>query len=332
MALDYYCNITTDLTDAYARIEEYAAMRMRLEGFEAYSGSVYKLENSGHVEKLYEDGTELVEVDSLGEVNGAGKWYYDSSEDVLYVWCSDGADPDTHEMERGFDWTALKTRMRNQAQDEIDAMLDKRFPRPIPQSRGYWTTNKYDIPLVRATAFLTCANIVKMFGNYELAERLRKQVTDPETGGGIIDRYNSGELRFSWETSPDEAGHWDLEPDSGNNGDGFIEVRGLYGGLATEEFWEEGEVPLVEEEVWLVEIDKAGAVGTATFKWSRDNGETWEETEQETDYEWISLAAGIKIRFWDRGGEFALGDKWRIYLHPRRSEDMVHPTIYVFRR
>ena len=83
--------------------------------------------------------------------------------------------------------------------------------------------------------------------------------------------------------------------------------------------------------MWLIEIDTAGATGTATFKWSRDNGTTFQATLQATSYEWITLGAGIKVRFWDRDGEFDDDDIWRAYMKIERREDIVQPSIIVLR-
>jgi len=332
MATPKYCNTTTDLTDSYAQIEEYASTRWPLKDFEVYSagGSIYRTENAGRVEKLYEDGEALTSVSAIASVSAASKYYYDATNDILYVRASDSNDPDTHEMEKGFNWSVMKTRARDKAQDEVDGMLDARFPRPIPQARQYHATDyMYDIGLVKSCALLTCANILSSFGDFEAAAALRLQVNNPENENGLIDKYNKGSMRFSWEVTPDELGHYDIEAASANTGDGFIELYGKYGGS------EDIDDPLVqwdlEDEVWLIEIDTAGATGTATFKWSRDNGTTFQATLQATSYEWIALGAGIKVRFWDRDGEFDDDDIWRAYMKIERREDIVQPSIIVLR-
>lgn len=327
----HYCNTTSDLRDAYAQIEEYASTRFPLKDFEVYSagGSIYNVYNPGHVEKLFEDGVVLTSVSAIASINAASKFYYDSTNDILYVRVSDSADPDTHEMEKGFDWSTLKTTARNDAEDLIDGMLDARFPRPIPEARQYHGSRNFDFALVRATALTTCANILNQYGAFDIAEQLMRQVVDAENNSGIIDRYNDGRLRFSWDITPDELAHWNIEADSGNTGDGFIELAGKYGGS------DDIDDPLqdwdLEDEVWKIEIDGAGACKTATFKWSRDNGVTWEDTTVTTDEEWISLDAGISIRFWDRAGEFDSGDKWVVFMQTERREEQVIPPTIVLR-
>jgi hypothetical protein len=331
MATKKYCNLTTDITDVCRMIEEYAAQRFALKSFSLHSGSIYKSYGTGNPVHVYEDGVILTEVSSIPSIDGASKWYYDDTNDILYIHCSDDGDPDTHEIERGFDWVLTKTRARDNAQDEIDALLDARFPRPLPEARQYHTTNYYDAPLTRATALLVCSNLLDSFGDHERAQLYRNQVTN-DNKTGIIDKYNSGQLRFSWEVTENEfAGH-DIEMDSSNTGDGFIELYGKFGGSGDDNMDSEYVSEYsVEDEVWLIEIDGAGGTGTATFKWSRDDGTTWKATTVETDYEWITLDAGISVRFWDRNGEFDEGDKWRCYMKSEPRIEQFEQPVKVYR-
>ena len=323
-----YCNTTTDLSNAYAKVEEYAATRFLIQGFAVHSGYIYKSFNPGNIEKFFEDSFQLTSVSAIASVDAPQKYYYDSTNDIVYVRVSDNSDPDEKQMEKGFDWAALKTRMRNRAQDEIDGYLDAKFPRPIPQSRQYHATDiNYDYGIVKATALLTCANILNMYGDFENAQELRNQVIDPIDKGGIIDRYNDGRMRFSWETTPDELGRFNIEAVAANTGDGFIELNGRYGGNDETDRTDDS----MDDETWYFEIDTTGSVGTATFKWSRDDGSTYQSTLKTTSQEWIYLAAGIYIRFWDREGEFDSGDKWRAYMHTERRADIIKPTTIVLR-
>ena len=328
-----YCNITTDLSNAYAKIEEYASTRFRIRGYsiESQSGFIYKSFNPGNIEVFFEDSIQLTSVSAVASINAASKYYYDATNDIIYVRVSDATDPDTHIMEKGFDWTALKTRVRNRAQDEIDGYLDAKFPRPIPMSRQYHVSDiNYDFGLVKATSLLTCANILNMFGDFENAVELRNQVIDPVDNGGIIDRYNDGRMRFSWETTPDELGRFNIEQNSANTGAGFIELNGRYGG--DDDIDEHVNLNFaLEDQTWYFEMDTAGAVGTATFKWSRDGGTTFESELKVTSEEWLYLATGIFIRFWDRGSTFADSDNWKAYMHVERRPDIIDPPTKILR-
>jgi hypothetical protein len=309
-----YCNITTDLNDVFDRIEDYNQRTRLRQQFEQHSGNVYKQPGTGHVYGLFEDSVNMTEVSTSGDIDAAGKWAYDDTNDILYFRASDDVDPDTHVIEGTIDWKTFKTRMRDEAMAELDSMLDARFPRPLPESRGYHTTDNYDVDIKKSCALLTCARIVgRVAGDMKLAKKLMDQVTNDE-GTGIVDLHNDGRRVFSWEVSPDELGHFEIEADSTNTGDGFIELKGLYDGLV--------------DEIWQVEIDTAGATKTATYKFSRDNGATYEFTLKTTDDEWKSLASGISIRFQQRSGTFDDGDKWVVrVISESAREDIVSPTV-----
>lgn len=312
-----YCNITTDLTDAFDRIEDYNVRHRLRDEFVVSAGSVYKQYGTGNVEQLYEDTEILALASGVGSVDASGEWFYDSGNDVLYVQCSDDAAPSTHTMEKAVDWEDLKTRTRNEAMEIVDSMLDARFPIPLPESRLFHTTGEYDIDIRRACALVTCFLLISRAGDKKIADNKMKQVTNGD-GTGIIDLHNSGKRRFSFEVSPDELGHGNIEASSTNTGEGMIEIRGKFSGDT--------------DEIWRVQMDLAGVVGTATFQYSRDKGSNWQKTSQATDNEWISLELGIQIRFFHRSGTFDLNDKWDIYFTSERDrEDIVYHQIKVRR-
>ena len=129
MAIEY-CNLTSDLTNAYFDIEKYKGYTV-LSGFESHAGNVYKLEQSGHVEALFEDGTALTEVSTLVALDASSKWFYDETNDILYVNCSDDAAPSTHTMEKGVTWGTFKATARNDAQEMLEAWLRNDFVTPF---------------------------------------------------------------------------------------------------------------------------------------------------------------------------------------------------------
>jgi hypothetical protein len=64
---------------------------------------------------------------------------------------------------------------------------------------------------------------------------------------------------------------------------------------------------------YKVEIDGAGDVGVATFKWSDDDGLTWEATTVATSASLITLNNGVKVKFTAAGkasNDFEVGDSW----------------------
>lgn len=93
-----------------------------------------------------------------------------------------------------------------------------------------------------------------------------------------------------------------------NAGTGSVITSGTYTGTANARY--------------IVVIDGAGAVGTATFKWSRDNGETWQGTGVTTSAVPIPLEKGMKIAFPGDGAasDFAVNDEWVFYVGPVRNQ------------
>lgn len=83
---------------------------------------------------------------------------------------------------------------------------------------------------------------------------------------------------------------------------------------------------------WVIEIDGAGAIGTATFKWSRNNGKDWAATGVKTQEVWGYLYENVYVRF-EPGplgsNYFTSGDKWTFKTVPESirhtyGEDEVH--------
>lgn len=59
----------------------------------------------------------------------------------------------------------------------------------------------------------------------------------------------------------------------------------------------------------VVEVDSAGPVGTATFRWSSTGGATWDMSGVNTSTEPVELADGISVSF--NGQNLLVGDRWR---------------------
>ncbi|MBT1070884.1 DUF4091 domain-containing protein [Pelotalea chapellei] len=103
-----------------------------------------------------------------------------------------------------------------------------------------------------------------------------------------------------------------------NVGTGTVVTSGTYTGTANARY--------------IVVIDGAGAVGTATFKWSRDNGKTWQRTAVTTSAAPVLLENGISVAFSGNGivGDFAVNDEWLFYAGSARNQaiwlDMYVPS------
>ncbi|MBW1916394.1 MAG: hypothetical protein JRI57_00015 [Deltaproteobacteria bacterium] len=81
------------------------------------------------------------------------------------------------------------------------------------------------------------------------------------------------------------------------------------------------------DKVYLIEAETTGELGTATCKWSKDGGQTWEKTEIVTASaaEPLILEYGLEI-YWTGGAgdDFVAGDQWEITAHAK----VYHYRVY----
>jgi len=313
MAQTTYCNITTDLHRAYPRLEESKEYKT-IRGWVVHSGSIYKRGGTGYVSALFENSLPLTSVAAVGSVT-AGTFFYDADSDVLYVQATSGqANSSSLVYKAGEDWDALKTWAVQAASRDAEALLDARFPVPLPESPQGSVSQKYDLDLTRAVAKISASHIMA---------RREPMVFEPEPnlaaslyleGKAILDEYNRADRHFSWEVTQDEAGFFTIRPESDITGDGILQVR------AGHKSW--------HDDFWRVKITTGGAIGTATYQYSTDNGASYNGTDITTSRLWqeitgqvvgnntvLSDTLGFFIRFLDRGGTFDADDEWQIEIH-----------------
>lgn len=304
-----YCNLTTDLIDAYQDIESYKNLST-LTGFELSSGSIYKLDQSGLAEMVFEDGEELTAASNASV--SAGQFYYDAAADLLYLQCSDSANPSTHTIESGADWNVWKQRARNDAQEMLEGWLRQRYAVPFQKVQAptqSYNDRDYDFWIRRATALLTCAQIVQRSNPDDPAfDVLYKQVyyPEPEIGDnpGIVQQILNGDIALRTQRVAREAGGWNIYEGDSNGANGGMIVTGTYTGS--------------NREIWKITIDLGGAPGTATYKISYDNGTTDDKTGQATitsgaDDRRVNIGGGLYAEFI---GTLTLNDTWTIELWP----------------
>ena len=311
-----YCNLTTDLRDVFPKIEYYQGMKI-IEEFVSVSGQdkTYMATGAGYVEQVFDDGEQLTAKTSIADVqSNAGSYYYVADTDLLYIHAKDSDDltaSSIPDIESGVDWDAFKIRMNYDAEEEIDSYMTRLYIVPLqPRLIKRHSSNDYESPIKLASAYLTCRNIVRRLSpDDKIAQSLEKIVFNAnlEDGEekGIINKLLDGDMILQDQISPNEVGSvGNVDADSGNDGGGYIWVSGNYTGARYER--------------WRLEIDTAGAPGTATYKLSYDTGANWDKTLQETfnadtNYRRMAVAKGIEIIFY---GTFVLEDKWDFELFP----------------
>jgi hypothetical protein len=73
---------------------------------------------------------------------------------------------------------------------------------------------------------------------------------------------------------------------------------------------------------YVIEIDGTTAgsnVGESTFRWSKDNGNTWEEEGRATDDNWVGIDSGLVFR-WETVGtgvQLSYGDRFSVRCIPK---------------
>lgn len=316
MAAITYCNTTTDLHDAYSDIERYKRYEtVDSTKWESTAGAVYKLDQSGYVEMVFDDGVEMEAEANETTTPAAGKFSYVSSSDTLYVRLSDDSNPANSTMEIGLNWDSLKSRMRNNAQELLEGMLKSVFAVPFQKITApgqSYESRDYDYYIRRATALLTCSLIVRQINPDDpVAEKIYKEVDNPtpEVGErpGIVQRIKSGDIVLRTQRSARERGGYNVYEDANTGTTAYLEITGRYQGSF--------------HQTWRIEIDDVSAgtsPGQATFRISYDQGGTWDKTGQATrtansDDRRVYLGSGIYAEFI---GTFAVGDRWDIDLFP----------------
>jgi len=311
-----YCNILDDLQSVFKDIESFQG-NDTLVTWGLDSGSTYSKYNTGHVGAVWENGVSLgTEKTSIATVEAAaGSWWWDSTNDILYVHASDSADPDTHTMTAhgvGI-WSAYKQRMVDRASEEFESMLNNKYPLPLPFARRSYEGLNYDSNIVEAVACLTCAKIIKARDpDNSLADKLYRRVWDEENGRGIGWFYYKGIWSFSFEATQDEF-------------DGNLK-RTVIGTGSTGRIWVAGRGSRGNRRKVALIITTAGAPGTAVYKISSDNKTTWTENLEVLPYHnYQHLIDDIYLKF---EGTFSItdnADEWE--LNSLGDEGVTNPVI-----
>lgn len=294
-----YCNTTTDLTAVFPKLDRFQYLE-ELENWtqNATYSSVYEKRNTGYISQVFENGTQLTAQTTVALVNSnAGSFYYDTDIDILYLHASDSNAPSTHEIMGGEDWDAFKAARKAEAQQLLDSMLGHALPVPLtPRLIKTHGTADYDYPIVRSAALLTCYLIVKRVDD-EIADGLYEQAKE------IVDKILSGEIHLTNQITGTEPGGWNVTAKSSDAG--YVLFSGEYTGST--------------KQSWRLQIDASGAVGTATWKLSRDGGSSFdiegEDTYSTDDRNMRRLISnGIYAEFY---GTFIEDDYWDLTVYPK---------------
>ena len=308
MAVEY-CNITTDLIDIYHDIEKFNRKTLvDSDDWELVSGTIYKLDASGYVEMLYDDGVEMTVGSSSSPASG--EFYYDSAADILYA--NTGGTITSSTMHIGLNWDVFKERQRDIAQEMLEGWLKNIYPTPfqkIADPITSYESRSYDYWIIKCTAILTCHLIISKLAPMDPeASRLYKMVyfNNPEVGDdiGYVQQMLNGDIVLRTQRSAREIGGFNVYEGDSNSSSGYMEF------LPTQH-------TVTTEQTLKIVIDTAGVPGTATYKLSTDGGATYDKTLQETlgsgDDRRIEIGNNIYCRF---VGTFVLNDEVTLHIFP----------------
>jgi hypothetical protein len=285
----------------FADIEKYN-VRETISGFSLVSGqaSTYSYPSPGYIGAVWEDNSALTVKTSIAEVEAtASTWYWDSSTDILYVHISTGEDPDTVTIKIApYDYEDLLTYCRNNAMEELESYLDPKFPRPLPFAKNSYNSAKYDTDIIRSCAMITVRMMIELVNpTSPLVEIFWKKVYSEDEPVGLLAQYKKGMRAFSFQNTVDDF-------------DGRLENI-ILDSTSTGRVYLAGKGMADDHHIYRVKIDTAGAVETATYKYSDDDGRTWISTLNTTYNQYTHLVSGVWIRF---EGTFVLNDEWKIEI------------------
>ena len=300
--LTEYCNLTTDLQNAVKNIENYAYQELNDANFEAVSGASYsQLGQTGFIGALYLDTHKQTVATSASVINTTNTWYYDSTNDVLYLLTSlIGANAISISSDT---WDNMKSYALSKASGELESYLYN-FNRPLPYLRN--SDREYDPDIISACAVLTCIYIIKAnYSDDPLVDSLKAELFGDENkidGGGLLWRHMNDRAKFSFEATT-RAYNGLITPlviDDASTG--MIEIAG-----------ENQEYDYYE---YTVTIVTGGAVGTATYS-VVSNGTT--VGTYTTDYAYKSIhSRNVFILF---HGTFVTADSWKVSFDGRIKQN-----------
>jgi hypothetical protein len=324
MAVEY-CNISSDLTDVYANLNEFRKFQVIENWVKTSTTNVWEYLHSGYVGMLFENGAIMTRATDDTSSPTAGQWSYFPTEDKIRAQFTSSKNPGVLRVEKGIDWESFITRMRNDAQEEIEGKLKDLFVIPFQQIHDPFTSynsRNYDASLRDAVATLTVSKIISAIEPVNpMATIFRRKVdlpiTDPNFKGekGFIQRILDGDLTLSIQKTSRQLGGWDIIENSSQTANVYLLLSGRYIGSV--------------KKVWRIQIDTAGAPGTATYKKREGDTLSFTDTKKETrssglENRRVHLGDGVYGEFIRTGAAtYAITDYWDIYLYPSTDDEPV---------
>ena len=158
------------------------------------SSEIWKAGSTGKLSMLYENDIEQTNVDSVGDINADGKFYYNTSADVLYFRPTDSNNPNYDvTVAVGRDNETLFSEFISRSSDFVRSYINK----PIYKNKGVGTGDSLgrDFPevIVRATAFLSASMAIMPY-DAEKGGEIQALAYDPIEQNGLLDMIRDGKI------------------------------------------------------------------------------------------------------------------------------------------
>ena len=323
MASDFRYASQSDLEMYFSDYSNFDSKRQIFGWTTTGTSNLYLARNSGLVTVLFASGEDLGDPEAnSGVVNVNGEWYYDSNLDTVYYF-NDAANPADMVMEGGQDNATFLDQMLVNASMELNSLLDKRFPMPLPKyaqfdlNTAYSSSGtEYDAIIIKSTCYIVASNLMRQSSRGEEADYYYNLVTNPD-GTGIVDKLNRGESKLAFEVDhQDSKGKVREITKAGSMS--LVETGGSYAGELFD--------------LLRITCTTAGAYGTAKVK-IEYYGSDKLLGSQDTDnivtgrLETYGGMGGLYVRF--QGASMAENDQWEIevYSEGRKVENTDFKSI-----
>ena len=299
-----YCDTNTDLQFIEPNINNYNLRRI-LPGDWVASGTtdLYYLYSAGYVTQLFKDGEEMTSVTDTPNANKEFNYATGTGLLSFFVTNSSTSLLDSAVIEAGRDWYDTKVEAVAKASDLVRNLL----PVPIYPRKGVGmasaTGNDWPEIIVRSTAIIACADLVRPFDK-DKGDEIMAMAMNPE-GTGYLDMIRTGQIALSQDEGMAKHGGIvrEISINASTTGS-IIDVRGT---------------PTVDWDVIKIICSTAGtftsgsASGVKYDTYVKDD--TGLKIDKSSDAETIDggfqdVGHGMQVRF--SPGVYTINDQWEL--------------------
>ena len=301
-----YCDSNIDLQYIVPDINNYNLRRVvPSDWVSSGTTDLYYLYSAGYVTQLFYNGEEMTSVTDTPNANK--EFNYNTSTGLLSFFLENSSTSllNSSVIESGRDWYDTKVEAVRKASDLCRNVL----PVPIYPRKGVGTAsatgNDYPEIIVRSTAIIACADLVRPFDK-EKGDELMAMAMNPE-GTGYLDMVRTGQIALSQDEGMAKHSGIIREVSINANSTGsVIDVRGR---------------PSVDWDVIKIVISTAGTFtsgSASTVKYDtfvKDN--TGLKIDKSTNAEVIDggyqdVGHGMQVRF--SPGVYTINDEWELEI------------------